>query len=64
MRRIKYVQQHTSPSLITQITVQLAGCLTGRWKKKTENLTPGYLIFKVHWQDGPHQDRPLGPWIL
>ena len=46
--RIKYIQQCTSPSLISQITVLLAGCLTGRWKKKTENLTPGYLFFKVH----------------
>ena len=60
--RIKYIQQRTSPSLISQITVLLTGCLTGRWKKKkTENLTPGYLFFKVHQQDRPHQDRLQGP---
>ena len=44
--RIKYIQQRTSPSLISQITVLLTGCLTGRWKKKNRKFNPWLLILQ------------------
>lgn len=43
----------------------LKNCSTGwlsdwQMEKKPENLTPGYIFFKVHQQYGPHQDRSQG----